>query len=958
MHKALHVGISLLVVATSLVGATRAKTPAVKEPAVDESAQSSVQDTRIGLENVDVRRDPETRELNGANVLSVASKAAVVDRSAAIDALVAKVPTSNPDSVRIDLAPNGLPRTVVNFEGFLTEARSGSADVIARQFLTENAALFGLSPREVRNLKLTVDDLDAVTGVTYLKYTQMVKGLPVFDSEMGVTITPRGEVAIVNQGQLIPGARVSTTAVLSPEAAIAQAFEHCGVEMTADQIRPSAAKAGESSEFTFYESPLGEGHEAVMFQKTVVNVGGEARLAYRAYVDKNGSEWYDTLVDANTGELLVRFNIVHDVQGQVFTRSPNFSRTTVQFSPLFGVSDPWVGTGTVSTGNNVDAYLDRDANNAADSTTTSGTGTNPGLTSGHADTSKASPVGEFTFPWSSTAAPTDQQAPAVANLFYFNNYMHDWMYSLGFTEAARNFQTNNFGRGGAQNDAVKAEAQDGSGTNNANFATPADGSAGRMQMYLFTAPTPDRDGDFDGDVVLHEYGHGVSNRLIGNGSGLGGTQSGAMGEGWSDYWACSNYNDGVMGEYVVNSAAGIRRAPYTVPANSIHDSYADVGNSGFEVHDDGEVWAAALFDLFTTLGKTKADKIVLDGMKNTVTSPSMVAARTGIITACNTDFPADVCAAWTVFARHGLGNSATGNDGTTHNAATDLPATCGGGGGCTSSTTAISSGGSLTGSLATTDCTTTAGNGSAGGYYDNFTFSGTAGQSVTITLNSTAFDCFLRLNNPSGTQVATDDDSNGGTNSKLVYTLAATGTYTIRTTSYSPGSTGSYTVALTVTGGGGGGGTQLITNGGFEGSASPWVLAGNVSWSTGAYPHGGTGYSIVCGGDSNSGNEYQQITIPSGTSPNLTFYLNVTSSETTTTTQYDKLFVEILNTSGTVLATPATFSNLNKGTAGVYTLRGPYSLGAYAGQTIRVRFRGTTDVSLPTSFRVDDVSAQ
>ncbi len=394
------------------------------------------------------------------------------------------------------------------------------------------------------------------------------------------------------------------------------------------------------------------------------------------------------------------------------------TRTTEQFAPLFGIADPWVGSGTVSTGNNVDAYLDRDANNSPDSTTTSSTGTNPGLTSGRADRSKGSPSGGFTLFYSSGSAPTVQQANAVANLFYFNSYMHDWMSGLGFTESAGT-SNQQLRTGRSPNDPVKAEAQDGSGTNNANFATPADGSSGRMQMYLFTAPNPDRDGDLDGDVVLHEYGHGVSNRLIGNGSGLGGTQSGAMGEGWSDYWACSNYNDGVMGEYVVASAAGIRRAPYSVPAAAIHDSYADLGNNGFEVHNDGVIWAATLFDLFTTLGKTKADKIVLDGMKNTVTGPSMVAARTGIVTACNLDFPSDVCTVWTVFARRGLGNSASGNDGTTHVAATDLPTSCGGGGGgCSSSATSIASGSTLSGTLATSDCTTTAGNGSSGGYYD------------------------------------------------------------------------------------------------------------------------------------------------------------------------------------------------------------------------------------------------
>src|SRR6185295_14636306 len=79
--------------------------------------------------------------------------------------------------------------------------------------------------------------------------------------------------------------------------------------------------------------------------------------------------------------------------------------------------------------------------------------------------------------------------------------------------------------------------QDGSGTNNANFATPVDGTAGRCQMYLWTS-TPQRDGDLDALVLFHELTHGLSNRLTGgpnNSSALNNTQSGGMGEGWSDF---------------------------------------------------------------------------------------------------------------------------------------------------------------------------------------------------------------------------------------------------------------------------------------------------------------------------------------------------------------------------------------------------------------------------------------
>ncbi len=153
------------------------------------------------------------------------------------------------------------------------------------------------------------------------------------------------------------------------------------------------------------------------------------------------------------------------------------------------------------------------------------------------------------------------------------------------------------------------------------------------------------------------------------------------------------------------------------------------------------------------------------------------------------------------------------------------------------------------------------------------------------------------------------------------------------------------------------GGGELLVNGGFEASASPWVGSGTGYFytSNGNYPHGGTGYIYFGTANSLSGQSYQQVSIPSGASGNLTFWLNVTSSETTTTTQYDKLFVEVRNTSGTLLATLATYSNLNKGTTGVYSQKS-LSLAAYKGQTVRLQFRATTDSSLVTTFRVDDAS--
>ncbi len=114
---------------------------------------------------------------------------------------------------------------------------------------------------------------------------------------------------------------------------------------------------------------------------------------------------------------------------------------------------------------------------------------------------------------------------------------------------------------------------------------------------------------------------------------------------------------------------------------------------------------------------------------------------------------------------------------------------------------------------------------------------------------------------------------------------------------------------------------------------------------------------IINGVNSSSGTLYQTVTIPSG-GANLNFWLNITTSEAAGASIFDRLFIEVRNTSGTLLATLATFSNQNSGTAGAYVLRGPYNLNSFAGQTVRIQFRGTNDITLPTSFRIDDVTVQ
>lgn len=156
-------------------------------------------------------------------------------------------------------------------------------------------------------------------------------------------------------------------------------------------------------------------------------------------------------------------------------------------------------------------------------------------------------------------------------------------------------------------------------------------------------------------------------------------------------------------------------------------------------------------------------------------------------------------------------------------------------------------------------------------------------------------------------------------------------------------------------------GGNLFVNGGFEGSASPWVGSGNGYFyiANGSSPQGGTGYIYFGTANNRSGQSYQTVSIPTTAAGTLSFWLNVTSAETTTTTQYDRLFVEVRNTSGTLLTTLATYSNLNKvASSTAYTQRTLTVPATYKGQTVRIQFRSTTDSSLITTFRVDTASLQ
>jgi len=224
--------------------------------------------------------------------------------------------------------------------------------------------------------------------------------------------------------------------------------------------------------------------------------------------------------------------------------------------------------------------------------------------------------------------------------------------------------------------------------------------------------------------------------------------------------------------------------------------------------------------------------------------------------------------------------------------------------------------------------------------------SGAVGASVTISGTNFTGATSVKFNG----QSASFSVTNSTTISASVPNCSSTGTISVTT----PNGTATSSATFTVTGCGS---SQLLGNPGFENGSTntaPWTTSsGVVDSSTGEAAHSGSWKAWMDGyGSAHTDSIVQTVAIPSGkTSATLTFWLHIDTAETTTTTAFDTLKVQIRNSSGTVLATLATYSNLNHNTG--YAQKS-FSLNSYIGQTIQVYLVGTEDSTLQTSFVVDD----
>jgi len=582
-----------------------------------------------------------------------------------------------------------------------------NAPLLARQtaldHLQQERASLGLSEADLAGVTVANQFVSRHTGTNHLYLQQRANGIPVYNGLISMAVTSDGQVAhvgnrfVANLGQsIIPGDRVMN---------VTEAVEHAAEALELGKptnLYVVSSQAGAERRTELSDGGISQSNISARLVYQGLSSGG-LRLAWDLTIEvHDANHWWGVRIDADSGQLLDKNDLVAQEQYLTYAipiESPNHTTPvppadarTIEMDPfMMGSGSPlgWHDTNdvagpefTITRGNNVHAYADRNSDDAPDG----GADAEPDGGAGLDFTGALVPIGLG-------ANPNTYVQAAIANLFYWNNIIHDVLYEYGFDEVSGNFQVNNYGNGGVGGDDVQAEAQDGSGNCNANFGTPADGGRPRMQMFTCTNAIPTRDGDFDHGVVTHEYGHGVSNRLTGGPAASGClSNTEQMGEGWSDYLGLMlTMEAGDMatdargtGTYLFGQAAdgpGIRPAPYSTDVGVNSFTYA--GINGVTIpHGVGFVWATMLWDMTwaliaedgfnpdlygdsTTGGNNLALQLVMDGMKLQSCNPGFVDGRDAILAADDLltgdgtfGSGANQCTIWTAFAGRGLGVSA------------------------------------------------------------------------------------------------------------------------------------------------------------------------------------------------------------------------------------------------------------------------------------------------------------
>jgi extracellular elastinolytic metalloproteinase len=384
---------------------------------------------------------------------------------------------------------------------------------VIQNYLNNNRAPLGLTAQDVQEIEISSHTFSQSMQVENVYFTQKHQGIEVFNSTSSVAIK-NSQIQYASFGFIANlSENVNTTSPsLNPATAISRAASHLGISAP---INIELIETVGANSYVYSNGEISLNNIPVKLVYQSVEDTGRLNLAWDLsiyYLD--ASHYYSVRIDALTGELLDTMDWVTScnfsdeahahanaaseqsilfkstvqasslvtaggAQYRVFpipTESPNHGPDALVSSPSDIVASPfgWHDTDgssgaeyTFTRGNNVFVQEDRNGNNGSGNTAEGGAGL----------------LFDFLHDFNSPPAVTEDAA--MTNLFYLNNVMHDVYYQYGFDETSGNFQENNYGNGGNGNDKVNADAQDGSGQNNANFSTPPDGSSPRMQMFLW-----------------------------------------------------------------------------------------------------------------------------------------------------------------------------------------------------------------------------------------------------------------------------------------------------------------------------------------------------------------------------------------------------------------------------------------------------------------------------------------
>ena len=639
-------------------------------------------------------------------------------------------------SLPIDRDPDmGTPRFVGKRSGFLSEpAPDKSPAEIATVFVDANQKVFTLHPTDIQgtNAVITRDVVTKHNGMRSLTWQQVFSGVDIFGATFVMNLTKDGRIINVQSTALhMPCVQFHNVVNVTAEEAEQRGRTTNGHEWTRmgkeakeiwyplDQVSvvkcwdlmvEGRRKEGEKLTTKDRRERKEEAERDFNVQRPTSNIEHPNSHNSKSAVNSPHSIVHRLLIRADTGEVVedicltwgleaATFNVYTNDSPEPCTPGPNaptnyvppeVPRTVVSLTALDTNASPagWVTDGQYTlVGNNADVYADWNDNDSRDDPPVEGT------------TNRV-----FDLPCDLTGHPTNYVEFSQVQAFYLANMFHDRMYQLGFDEVAGNFQSDNFGRGGYQGDALVIEVQNGADLgfeygNQAWYQGWGDGSQGKLSVSVFGRSSPHRCGAQDAQLIYHEMTHGLSSRLIGDGFGLTTVPTRGMAEGWSDFFALTlpaESTDDIHGCYPFATYApiyhddegthyfGIRRFPYSTQTNKAPQTLADIDpnqqsfppgvprNPDFgseeadQMHNIGEVWClmlwecrANLIEEYDFVGNEMMMQLVVDGMKLSPVNPTFIEGRDAILQAdMVNDGGTNQIALWKGFAKRGLGYDA------------------------------------------------------------------------------------------------------------------------------------------------------------------------------------------------------------------------------------------------------------------------------------------------------------